>query len=178
MKHLLLVEDQNPFISQEILQAYGSLEVTVSKRGDEAIELFAAGAFDGVLLDLRLPVLDGFIVLQAIKKIDPGIPVVILSSYYDKNIRGRAKLLQADAYFVKPPDYKRIHQKLIELMAIRQRDRLTTTIQLVGEKTEELAKFRRLMKLKEQAAKLGINTPPEILIEIEDLETELKRRND
>jgi chromosome segregation ATPase len=37
-----------------------------------------------------------------------------------------------------------------------------------------LEKSRRLQILKEKAARLGINTPPEILTEIEDIEVELK----
>lgn len=174
MKRLLLVEDQHPFITQEILQAYGDLEIVTGKRGDKAIELFAAGNFDGVLLDLRLPVLDGFTVLQAIKKIDPETPVVILSAYHDKESRERATRLGAAAYFVKPPDYQKVHRKLIGLMALRRRDRLTQTIQLDVSQPEILAKYRRLIKLKEQAAHHGVDAPPEIKIEIEDLEAELE----
>lgn len=173
MRAILLVEDQNPFISQTILEGYGFMEVTSVKRGDEAVEAFAAGHFDGVVLDLRLPVLDGWTVLTALKKIDDTIPVVILSAYGDRLSRERAEALGADAFFVKPPDYLKLHSKLMSLIALRRRDTMTFN----GGNTEHLAKFRRLMKLKEQAAKTGISTPPEIQIEIEDIEAEMKEWN-
>lgn len=149
------------------------MEITPAKRGDEAIETFANGSFDGVVLDLRLPIVDGFDVLAAIKKIDDTIPVVVLSSYSDRLTRERATELGADAFFVKPPDYLKLHSKLMSLIALRRRD----TMHFSGGHTEHLAKFRRLMKLKEQAAKVGINAPPELLIEIEDIEAEVKRWN-
>jgi hypothetical protein len=45
---------------------------------------------------------------------------------------------------------------------------------LEGQQAERLAKYRRLFKLKERQALLGIDAPPELLIEIEDLEGEIK----
>jgi CheY-like chemotaxis protein len=123
-----------------------------------------------VVLDLRLPVIDGFTVLEAIKKIDPNVPVVVLSAYGDRLTRERAAEGGAEAFFVKPPDYLKLHSKLLTLIAQRQK---FTTLQLSGHQAERLARMRRLMKLKEQAARMGISTPPEILTEIEDLEKEL-----
>lgn len=171
MKRVLLVEDQNPFISEALLEAHGQVEVTLAKRGDLAVELFKARSFDGVVLDLRLPVLDGFEVLKAIKRLDPCVPVIVLSSYNDAKTRERATRLGVDAFFSKPPDYLKLHSRLLALIA--QREAQGADPGLAGD-SEKLAKWRRLAKLREQAARMGISTPPEILIEIEDLEKALE----
>ena len=176
MKRVLIVEDQDPFITQALLEAYGGIKTIVSKRGDEAIELFSAGSFDSVVLDLRLPILDGFVVLQAIRKIEPDIPVIVLSSYGDKKTRERAAQLGASAFYNKPPDYLRVYNRLTQLMAayITQKQlKEHQTIKMDGKQLEIMAKHRRLQTLKLQAARMGVQTPVHILIEIEDLEKEL-----
>ena len=174
MKRILLVEDQHYVISQTILETFGDVEVVIVTQGHKAIEEFAKGKYDGVICDLRLPVLDGFIVLQAIKKINSSVPVLILTTSTDKPHRDRAMRLGADAYFIKPPDYIKLHNRLIELIALAERDRLFTTNPLSEEEAEKLAKYRRLWALRKQAAQMGISTPPHIAIEIEDLEEEVR----
>jgi len=173
VKNILLVEDQHYIISETILHSYGDLDITTVQWGNKAIEAFAAGKFDGVVLDLRLPVLDGFVVLQAIKKIEKRTPVIILSAFGDRPSRERAARLGADAFFVKPPDYRKLYNKLTELMALAHRDRMMRTNPFSEDESEKLAKYRRLWKLKQQAASMGLDTPPHIAIEIEDLEKEL-----
>jgi DNA-binding NtrC family response regulator len=177
MKSVLLVEDQNGFIAQAILESYGGMRVTLTARGDEAIEKLAGETFDGVILDLRLPVVSGFVVLEAIKRIDPNTPVVVLSAFGDKVSREHAARLGADGYIVKPPDYRKLHDKISGLMAQRQATEAANhrfdTLTLTGDNGQKIAKMRRLQKLKEQAAKMGMNTPPDITIEIEDLEGEI-----
>lgn len=171
MKRVLLVEDQLGFMSQDLLQVHGDLEITLATRGDEAVDLFATNQFDAVVLDLRLPVLDGFAVLQAIKKIEPGVPVVIVSAWSDHERRRQAVTLGAAAFFNKPPNFRELHRKLLEVMAKQPSQR--ATVSLDSTHVELIAKHRRLHKLKEQAARMGISTPPEVLTEIEDLEIEL-----
>lgn len=177
MKTILLVEDQNGFITQAILESYGGLLVTLAKRGDEAIEKLAKEKFDGVILDLRLPVVSGFVVLEAIKRIDPTTPVVVLSAFGDKVSREHAARLGAAAYLVKPPDYRQLYDKISGLISLRQADdiakRRFDTLSMTGDHAEKIAKVRRVQKLKEQSARMGIATPPEVLTEIEDLESEI-----
>lgn len=170
-KRILLVEDQLGFMSQDLLQVHGDMEITLATQGGEAVDLFAASKFDAVVLDLRLPVLDGFAVLRAIKKIEPNVPVIIVSAWGDQERRRQAQALGAVAFFNKPPNFRELHRKLLEVIAKRPSPRATVTLD--GDRVELMAKLRRLNKLKEQAARLGINAPPEVLTEIEDLEGEL-----
>lgn len=66
----------------------------------------------------------------------------------------------------------RLYRRMKELLATAPRH--CDTLDLRGREAETLVKHRRLLKLKERKALLGIDTPPELPIEIEDLEAELE----
>jgi two-component system sensor histidine kinase/response regulator len=59
--HLLLVEDNeiNQTVAQDLLERMG-LQVTIAGNGEQALELLEAEVFDAVLMDLQMPVMDGF----------------------------------------------------------------------------------------------------------------------
>ena len=72
---------------------------------------------DIILLDLKMPVMDGHEVLEAIKK-DPDlqtIPVVIMTTSNAESDRERAYKLQANSYVVKPLDFDRFRQLVKDL---------------------------------------------------------------
>ncbi|NJN99620.1 MAG: hypothetical protein HC875_38730 [Anaerolineales bacterium] len=77
----------------------------------------------------------------------------------------------------------RLYRRMRELLATRPRPEFSEgprghnshdTLVLEGQQALLLAKHRRLNKLRERQALLGIDAPPELLIEIEDLEEEIK----
>lgn len=169
MKRVLLVEDQWPFIPQQILENLGGFSVSFVQEGDKALALFLSNSYDLVLLDLRLPGLSGLAILEGIKRIEPELPVIVVSAWTDKRVRARALELGAAAFFQKPPDYRKLHAKMVELVGSRD-TRRRNTLKLEGEQAVKLSRMRRLNLLKERQARMGIATPPDVLIEIEDLE--------
>jgi CheY-like chemotaxis protein len=72
---------------------------------------------DLIILDLRLPKIDGFEVLQQIKSADDllEIPVVVLSTSNAESDIARAYQLHANSYLVKPDDYDAFVQLMDEL---------------------------------------------------------------
>jgi two-component system, response regulator, stage 0 sporulation protein F len=186
VKRILLIEDQHPYMVQGIIETQGKYRVDFVKTGTEAMGALLANRYDLVLLDLRLPGLHGLRVLEAIRHAEPDVPVIITSAFGDKKNREQAKLLGAAAYFTKPIDFRRLHQRMGEVIAQAENKQQTRprpefiegareTIRFTGEQAEQIAKMRRLLKLKEQAAQMGLNTPPHILTEIEDIEGELAK---
>ncbi len=96
---ILLVEDDD-FIRQEISEALEDegYQVSTAAHGKEALAILAEGARPSVvLLDLMMPVMNGWEFLKAFKKEDKftGIPVVILSAFAD-----RATIIGGDAISV------------------------------------------------------------------------------
>jgi PAS domain S-box-containing protein len=106
---VLLAEDHptNQRVVQLILGSQGA-EVVVAADGALALEAFEAGAFDVVLMDMQMPVMDGLTATRAIRALEdarpdrPRTPVVMLSA--NAMVEHRAEALQAgaDAHVAKP----------------------------------------------------------------------------
>lgn len=163
--NILLVDDQHPELFRQLLAIQNGFEITTCKRGDHAIQLARTNAFDLILMDLRLPGIDGLSAIRLIRSFDKSVAIVAFSAYGDKNTRQKVIEAGADDYFNKPANYNRLHQRLLELAVKRP-------VQVKDQK-EKLAKQRRLNFLREQAARKGIDTEAHILAEIEDLKKEL-----
>jgi DNA-binding response OmpR family regulator len=81
MSRILIAEDEvriSSFI-QKGLRAHG-LSPTVASDGVEALNLARSGEFDLMILDLGMPQLDGFTVLQALRNASSTLPVIILTA--------------------------------------------------------------------------------------------------
>jgi signal transduction histidine kinase/ActR/RegA family two-component response regulator len=103
-RSVLVVEDDRP--SGELLTVLledQGLHVDVAPSGERALEALASGLPDAVLLDIRLPGVDGWDLLAHLRE-DPAtehLPVVVVSILDE---RSRALALGADDYIVKPVD--------------------------------------------------------------------------
>jgi two-component system sensor histidine kinase/response regulator len=80
---LLLVEDNeiNRQVAQEMLEGF-ELDVTTAENGEEAIALLEAEEFDGVLMDMQMPVMDGVTATRVIRK-NPRfskLPIIALTA--------------------------------------------------------------------------------------------------
>ena len=80
---LLLVEDNeiNRQVAQELLEGFG-LDVTTAENGEEAIAMLKEAEFDGVLMDMQMPVMDGVTATREIRK-DPHfskLPIIALTA--------------------------------------------------------------------------------------------------
>lgn len=114
-----LIVDDFPFdveLTRRVLQSCTvDHEVVVVADGEEALrELHKAQDFDIVLLDLKLPKVDGFEVLKEIssKPFLSDIPVIVLSSSRDEADRVRTRVLGAGEFVEKAIDYSVFKENL------------------------------------------------------------------
>ena len=126
---ILLVEDDSKDVelTMTALEEYNlSNEVVVASDGEEALDyLFYRGKFQRrsgenpavLLLDLKLPKVDGLQVLQAIKADDKLrlIPVVVLTSSREERDMVSSYKLGVNAYVVKPVDFHEFVNAIKEL---------------------------------------------------------------
>jgi two-component system response regulator HydG len=103
MASVLLIEDDLTFsrILEGFLTRKGH-QVTITHKGKEGIRTFESKPFDFVLLDYRLPDMNGMDVLVELKGRSPHVPVVIMTSFSD--IRTAVKAIKSGAleYITKP----------------------------------------------------------------------------
>lgn len=98
---ILIVED-DPNIAKMIAAtlAIGGYDSAICANGREAVERAAAEAFDLMLLDVMLPDMDGFTVIQHIRS--DRLPVIFLTAMQDVADKVRGLKLGAEDYIVKP----------------------------------------------------------------------------
>jgi DNA-binding response OmpR family regulator len=142
MKRILIIEDEDRISSflQKGLRSNG-YSTSVARTGEEALTLAHTGDFDLMVLDLGLPDIDGFEVLQRLRSRDRSVPVVVLTAR--DAVPDRVSGLEggADDYVTKPFSFE-------ELLA-RIRARLRTdrgpekTVLQVGDAVLDL-RTRRL----------------------------------
>jgi CheY-like chemotaxis protein len=104
-KRILLVEDEKNNILgvRTCLDAVG-YEVEIAENGELGMEAVQRSHPDLILLDLMLPKLNGFEVLESLKN-NPEtskIPIIVLTAKAEEEDRQRAAELGADAYMTKP----------------------------------------------------------------------------
>lgn len=99
---ILIVEDEKPLSHALAMKLkHESFETDLAINGAEAIEKLKEQNYDMVLLDLIMPVINGFDVLLEIRNRKLKTPVIILSNLGQDEDRAKAKELGAVDYFVK-----------------------------------------------------------------------------
>ena len=101
---VLVIEDDAEAAEMYRLRLVGEgYEVVVGRDGEEGVRLALAELPDFIYLDLRLPKLDGFEVLERLREMPETaqIPVIILSNYGDPELRQRGLRLGALEFLVK-----------------------------------------------------------------------------
>jgi len=100
---VLLVDDNHRFRSELrlLLEDCGMEVVAEGENGQEAVELAARTGTVVVLMDLRMPVMDGLEAARALRERAPDLPVIILSAYEDPALQNEAVSANAYAYLVK-----------------------------------------------------------------------------
>lgn len=155
---ILIVDDQeaNVMLLEQMLRNEGYANITTTQEPREVAGLHAQQRFDLILLDLQMPEMDGFEVMEALKKIDPSsyLPVLVLTAQPAHKLR--ALKAGAKDFVSKPFDFvevqTRIHNMLeVRLLYRKLNDQNRMLEQTVLERTAELqvsqARFQRFTEL-------------------------------
>lgn len=135
----LVVEDEkdlNSVISKHLKKSGYSVDSAFN--GEEAMEFLAVATYDVILLDIMMPVMNGyeFLAKARAKKID--VPVLILTAKDEVDDVVKGLDLGADDYLVKPFDFKEL---LARLRTIIRRKSAVSSNQIVsGDLTIDIAK--------------------------------------
>jgi CheY-like chemotaxis protein len=115
MKTILVVDDDEAIrtLLQEELEDEG-YKVLIATNARDALKMVANEPLDLVVLDIRMPGMDGLEALPRILGLKEGLPVILNSAYthYQESFMSWA----ADAYVVKSSDLTELKQKIKELV--------------------------------------------------------------
>jgi DNA-binding response OmpR family regulator len=119
--HILVVEDE-PAIRAglEDVLVYHGYEVTSAADGRHGLELALGGRFDLMLLDIMLPLVNGFDVCNAVREADKELPIIMLTAKVSDDDIVRGLRLGADDYVAKPFS---VEQLVLRIGAVLRRTR-------------------------------------------------------
>ncbi len=110
---ILIIEDQKDLV--RILKKgleENSFTVEVAYDGEEGLYLAETFPYDAIVLDLMLPKIDGFQILEKLRKLNKDVPVVVLTAKGEVDDRVRGLNLGADDYIPKPFDFSELLARL------------------------------------------------------------------
>lgn len=121
---ILIVDDNaaNVALLEAILEEAGFIHVTSHTDPREALKAWQAGHFDLMLLDMRMPHLDGYAVMERLKAqlpADDYLPVIVLTAQIDETTRKRALAAGARDFITKPFNAVEVVQRILNHLEVR-----------------------------------------------------------
>jgi DNA-binding NtrC family response regulator len=111
MSKILIIEDEASIrrvLTKILSEENDTYQVEEAEDGSVGYEKIVQNDFDLVLCDIKMPKMDGVELLQAVKKIKPEIPIVMISGHGDMETAIQTMRLGAFDYISKPPDLNRL----------------------------------------------------------------------
>ncbi len=118
---VLVVDDQYGIraLLQEVLSRDG-YQVYLAASGDDALSIVADEHPDLVLLDMKIPGMDGIEILTNIRKTDPFLKVAMMTAYGELDLIKEAGALSALGHFVKPFDIDEVRRFVRSVIGVVQ----------------------------------------------------------
>ena len=116
-KNILVIDDE--LLIRDLLYDFFSEKnwiVSVSDSGSKALELLKARRFDLVLVDLKMPEIDGIEVIKSIKARYPSLPIVIITAFPSFESAVEALRLKIDDYITKPFNINKLFKTICEIL--------------------------------------------------------------
>lgn len=111
MSKILIIEDEAAIrrvLTKILTEENDSYKVEEAEDGLQGLEKVKNEDYDLILCDIKMPKMDGVEVLEAVKKIKPEIPMVMISGHGDLDTAVNTMRMGAYDYISKPPDLNRL----------------------------------------------------------------------
>jgi DNA-binding response OmpR family regulator len=118
---LLLIED-DPLVARVLAEAFGAdgHETTIRYTGEDGLAYLARERPDAVVLDVRLPAINGVAVLRQIRSTDAGLPVIIMTGLATLGEIAEARRLGVVEIIEKPDVLKHFSEALARVASRRR----------------------------------------------------------
>ena len=116
-KNVLVIDDEPSVCASIELVLEDLYNILTANSANEGIQLVADSSnIDLVLLDMRLPEMDGLTVLERIRSLRPGLKVAIVTAGRADEMHQRALELKVDDYIVKPFEVQDLQSRVKKLI--------------------------------------------------------------
>ncbi|NQW11546.1 MAG: response regulator [Alphaproteobacteria bacterium] len=116
-------EDYNRVLTRDVMLRFGCADVSEAVNGEEGIAALrqATRAFDLVVVDFRMPVMDGLRFLKEVRIGVPGVsrhmPIAMLTTYSDRFVVATAFNLDVDCFLIKPVSAASMRARLARVLS-------------------------------------------------------------
>lgn len=116
--HLLIVDDE--LLIRDLLYDYFSardFEITVAENGQSALSLINEESFDTVILDIKMPDMDGLQLTEEIRSHHGDLPIILITGYPSVESAIEALRRKVDDYFIKPVNLTHLRRAVESALA-------------------------------------------------------------
>ena len=123
MDSILIVDDQVGIrlLLKELFAKEG-LATHIASNGVEAPHLFEQYEFDCVLLDVKMPGMDGIEVLKHIRSVNKTVPVFMMTAYGEQDLINQTNEYNVQKFFTKPFNIFDVRDTIIQLLNHSKKD--------------------------------------------------------
>lgn len=119
MKHVLIVDDQLGIrvLLEEVFKQV-NMKTTLAANGIEALKVVQQHCPDCILLDVKMPGMNGVEVLREVRNVSPQTLVMMMTAYSEIELMDEAEKLGVDQYFTKPFDIFEVRDTVLERLEL------------------------------------------------------------
>lgn len=175
--NILIVDDDVQTLKTLSQYLEGHARVSTVIGGRQALEYVHQNHVDIILLDIEMPIMDGYLTLEQLRKTEEciNVPIIFLSGKSDKNTILNSSLLGVDGFLVKPISEETLINKIEEVYKIKEEKHNKKTVLMIDDDMSYLKQMNNLLQDKYNviminSAKLALNyllkhTPDIILLD-------------
>ena len=121
-KTILIAEDDEViFMYLQIILKSNNFNILHARNGLEAINLWQENKVDLILMDIKMPVMNGLDAIREIRKTDKEIPIIVQSAYTSDENKESAALLGSNDFITKPINKSELIEKITNAIIINSK---------------------------------------------------------
>lgn len=115
---ILIVEDDEEMraLLSDMIEEEGYEAASVNN-GSEAFRKLAKESFDLIITDVRMPGLTGLDILPGIKKLQPDVPIIVITAFGSEEVQKKALERGANAYLEKPIHFQKLRTLIHDMFS-------------------------------------------------------------
>lgn len=119
-KILIVENDHTSYIYyKEVITTTTGAIIFWAQNGKQGVDIFTTEKdIDIIIMDIEMPIMNGYEASAAIKKISPNTPIVILTAYAMRSVKEKAELLNCDSFLTKPIRAKDLLNVVLKYLTI------------------------------------------------------------